>query len=662
MCDFLVSGSGKNIVIIYSLQSDNKYLILVPRIILMEQLKLEILKHKPELKNNIQTIGNNNSTFKQNKNITICVYNSIDKLKNYFNIFHKIFIDEAHHINTPEIYMNLEDRSLSIVDTSYLKIIKDLSKYNNNIYLSATIDKYKDFLYYKKDIRELIKLNYLTDYTIHIPIFNNDPTNTNICKYLLKYYRNIIVYCNTQDEGTQINRIFNSLQLNSSKYIDCNTNTKERNINIELFKNGKIPFLINVKILIEGFDATITKGVCLLHLPSLKTTIIQIIGRSLRLHPLKKFANIILPFSNNDDSKTINKFLNILAQNDYKLKNSFVNKQFGGYINIDKDDIDNNDDENNDILDLKYELIYNSIGYLQNNDEIFNIKLKILFKYCNEFQTHPTFKLIYENINLGYWYNEQKKKIINIECDLYKIFSTNIYIKKELDRFLENKNTKISSNQKIELLFEYCNIYKTYPPQNLEYKNINLGNFFSKQKQQLTNNECNLYKKLSNNEYVKKELDRFLENKKKVKLSEDQRIEILFKYSNTYKTHPIKSIKFEDINLGEFLHSMKKKINNTNDDLYIKLSKNKYIKESLDKYLKNKTIIKLSQKQKIQLLFKYCNNNNKHPCVSENFEDYNIGRWYQDQKKKINNINNDLYIELSKNKIIKENLDKYLNK
>ena len=69
--------------------------------------------------------------------------------------FKKIFIDEAHHIYKPEIYYDDEDdidEDEEDNDT-YIDIIKSLKRFNNNIYLSATIDNVKDdnFIYYKKD-------------------------------------------------------------------------------------------------------------------------------------------------------------------------------------------------------------------------------------------------------------------------------------------------------------------------------------------------------------------------------------------------------------------------------------------------------------------------------------------------------------------------------
>ena len=77
---------------------------MVPRIILMDQLREEIIKHRPELKSTVQLIGDGNNDYDTNKKITICVYNSAHIIKKYMDDFSKIYIDEAHHIYKPEIY------------------------------------------------------------------------------------------------------------------------------------------------------------------------------------------------------------------------------------------------------------------------------------------------------------------------------------------------------------------------------------------------------------------------------------------------------------------------------------------------------------------------------------------------------------------------------
>jgi primosomal protein N' len=116
----LPTGTGKNIVIINSLEYGKKYLILVPRIILMDQLKDIIIQYYPQYKSIIQCIGSKSNMFNDDKLITISVYNSINHIEPYKYDFDKIFIDEAHHIYTPEIYQsdnyNEDYKELTYID------------------------------------------------------------------------------------------------------------------------------------------------------------------------------------------------------------------------------------------------------------------------------------------------------------------------------------------------------------------------------------------------------------------------------------------------------------------------------------------------------------------------------------------------------------------
>jgi superfamily II DNA or RNA helicase len=507
----LPTGTGKNILIINSLLPNSKYLILVPRIILMEQLYSEIIKYKPLFKNKIQLIGDNKNTFNNNKHVTICVFNSVALVK--IGKFNKIFIDEAHHIDKPLIYSNdddlvyddlvdesdnydsdliesynfdeednnaieqitNDDKSDELINTGeYINIIKTLSQQKNNVYLSATIDKINDFDFYKKDIRDMISQGYLCDYTIHIPIFTNDPTNKNICEYLLKNYSNIIIYCNTQTEGKKINTILNDLQKGSSEYIDCNTTTKIRDKIINEYKNGNVPFLVNVRILVEGFDAPITKGVCFLHLPSSKTTIIQIIGRALRLHPNKTYANVILPFSSKDDEKSIVNFMKIIANNDSRIKKSFDNKKLGGYISIDSTDCVVDDD-----IKFKYEFIYDSMGILQNGEQIWMGHFANLKEYININNKLPIqFDKNRKRPFLHTWFHHQKQnfetksQIMKIDkiYNLWREFMTDDKYKKY---FLSNVD---KWKNIFNILKEYITVNKELPAKydaNAEVRQLN---------------------------------------------------------------------------------------------------------------------------------------------------------------------------------------------
>jgi superfamily II DNA or RNA helicase len=491
----LPTGCGKNVVMIYSMKPKSKYLILVPRIILMEQLKEELIKHKPEFTNGIQCIGDDNNVYDESKNICVCVYNSVYLIEPYFESFSKIYIDEAHHIVKPDIY-NMEDNeivtnNLEEVDdldndsdseenddvindsdsekddsdsedeikqsTGYIQIIKKLAKYNNNIYLSATIDKIDDFEYYKKDIRDMIDMKYLCDYTIHVPIFTDDPTNKNVCSHLINNYKNMIIYCNSQKEGKSINTLFNSIQKGCSQYIDCKTSKKTRNSIIKKYKNGEIPFLVNVRILVEGFDAPITKGICFMHLPSNKTTLIQIIGRALRLHKLKKFANIILPYSTDEDGTNINRFIKVMAQNDKRIKQSYESKKEGGYISI--ENIEKNT-EGNDKSIFRYEMIYNSMGKLINSEEIWIKQFDEVKNYIDTYNKRPceVSKCLVTK-KLGKWLSHQKT---NYNSHLM----TNKTIKDKWEEFTvqsKYKNYFISIEDK---WFENLNKVKKYIDEN----------------------------------------------------------------------------------------------------------------------------------------------------------------------------------------------------
>jgi superfamily II DNA/RNA helicase len=416
----LPTGTGKNTIIIYSLDDNKRYLILVPRIILMEQFYEEIIKYKPHLKNKIGLIGNGNNKYDNNKNIIICVFNSISLIQKYAKTFEKIYIDEAHHVNVPEIYTFDNENDNNCEDESYIDIIKTFKQYNNNVYLSATIDPIDGFIYYKKDIREMIEKGYLCDYTINIPIFNEDPTNINICKYLIENHRHIIVYCNSKKEGKKITEILNLIQNNCANYIDCDTSTIKRNNIIKEFKNGNLSFLVNVRILVEGFDAPISQGVCFLHMPYSQTTLIQIIGRALRLHNNKTYAKVIIPYSSNDDEKNINIFMKIFAKNDTSIRKSYENKKLGGYINI------NNILNNNDVCDVnineifvKYEKIYNSLGGLLNDTELWNKKLEEVKKYIELNNKRPSKRD--NNIEvkkLGKWLSHQITNYNNKTCNM----------------------------------------------------------------------------------------------------------------------------------------------------------------------------------------------------------------------------------------------------
>ena len=684
----LPTGTGKNFIIVHALNSKDKYLILVPRIILMEQIMNEIIKYKPKYKSSIQMIGDGNTTYDEDKNITICVYNSVNIIEKHIENFDKIFVDEAHHIMKPEIYKTEEELDIdsdydsdddsddedydsedsdnsddsddsddsedneSSDNKNYIDIIKSFRTYNNNIYLSATIDKNDKFKYYSKDIRDMIDEQYLCDYNITIPIFSDDPTNKNICKYLIEKYRNVIIYCNSQKEGIKINKLMNSIQKNSSEYIDCNTLKSKRNKILDKYKSGDLPFLVNVKILVEGFDAPITKGVCFMHLPSSKTTLIQIIGRALRLHHDKVIANIILPFSDNKDELSINNFLKVMATNDSRIRKSYMNKKVDGYVNIDKviDKKDEDEDEEmENSIELKYELIFDKMGKLRNRDDVFIMynKLKEWININNKLPSNGSKNK--EEKQLGDWcalrrqhkkknkLNEDKIKLLEQLNGWYWIENNiNRQLPKTFEETYEILKIWIQNNKKIP----------SYASKNDEEKRLATWcckKRLDKEENKLDNTQIKLLEEINGWYWTEN-------NNRKPKTFEEtyEILKVWIENNKKFPSYASKNIEEKHLSAWCCKKRLDKKENKLNDDIIKKLEEINgwyWTENNNHNRQQPKSFDETYEKLKV-----WINNNKRLPVVSKNSEEEKkLGQWCHQQrnfyknnildKEKINKLN-----------------------
>eukprot|EP01084_Bolivina_argentea_P090692 163366_1 len=162
----------------------------------------------------------------------------------------------------------------------------------------------------------------------------------------------------------------------------------------------------------------------------------------------------------------------------------------------------------------------------------------------------------------------------------------------------KNKHkTKMTTHEKMELVFEYCNVNNKCPKYNTVYKNVEIGEWFRKQKPKISSEEDDLYIKCAKNKHIRKSFDEYLFNKRKIKLSFDDKMQLLFEYCNVNKNCPRYGTLYQHLGIGSWLTNQKGKISSKEDDLYIKLAKNQYVKKSLDTYLCNKN--KNKNKKKI---------------------------------------------------------------
>ncbi len=362
-----------------------------------------------------------------------------------------------------------------------------------------------------------------------------------------------------------------------------------------------------------------------------------------------EWKNSLFEFCNN------NKRIPICGEKD---KN---NKNIGNWLQCQKGKINSKNDEIYKKLSVnKY--VKKSLDEYLDPWKVWNEWRDLLFEFCNNNKKVPINKGKYKNKNIGRWLQNQKNKINSKDDEIYKKLSINKYVKKSLGEYLDPWKVW---NEWRDLLFEFCDTNKRVPTKREKDKNNkNVGSWLQNQKTKINSENDEIYKKLSANKYVKESLDEYLDpwivwNKWK---------NLLFEFCEENKRIPAQREKDRNSrNIGKWLQHQKEKINSKNDEIYEKLSVNQYIKKSLDDYLEyrdqTKNKIKLKWNKWRDLLFEFCNDNKRIPKSTEkNKNNHNIGIWLNDQKKKINSKNNDIYKKLSVNQYVRESLDKYLTK
>ena len=398
----LPTGAGKNVIIVRSAEQilreqEATVLVLVPRIVLMEQLKRAFERRGIS----VDCVGD---SLPRNlgARVTLCVFDSVHKV----NVagFTRILIDEAHMAKgmLPVMYAELvesesvepdsvepdsvesdsvepdsvESDSADLVESvesaesvesgesaESAKSVEKVHRISAKVLMSpktclfsATLDipsSTPPSRVVTRSLRELIEAGYLEDYQIHVPVLDEDATDATLARHLYDNYDSMLVFTETRKRGLALCAALNRAGSNGAngangpsgangtfasgfvaKYIDCKTSREDRAAIIDEFTAGTLAFIVNVRVLSVGFDAPITKGVCFVSMPVSKTHIIQVVGRCLRKHPDKRMASVVLPFvTGHDDGSRACDFFRILAQNDTRLKRALARDGLG-YVDV----------------------------------------------------------------------------------------------------------------------------------------------------------------------------------------------------------------------------------------------------------------------------------------------------------------------------------------
>ena len=404
----LPTGTGKTVVTVqyhlaHRVPFGEKMLILVPTLVLMEQWSEACRKVGVEA----YLIGTNQHRSLgeyAEQSVVICVYDSFGVIAGEVGRFGRIVVDEAHHVLVPERYMETEQEfEGSVMGSesegewdeeeeeeeeeekkverviSYMSQIRSLAQTQRVVYLSATIDKPEDgSLYYEYKVRQAIQDGYLCDYEFVFPIFERAyETNQHLAEYLVHRQQetHCLVYASNRAEGREFVDRLNALQPGCAGYIDGTTRPASRKKLFSDFELGKIRFLVNIRVLVEGFDAPHIRSIFFLRVSSSDIFIIQAIGRALRLHTDKVKASVYVPFTHEGDIDRIQAFLSQLTTYDERVGESIKGGRVGGYVRIERGeaedvgdveeedgDGDEKEDEKEEVFAFRYNLVVDRMG------------------------------------------------------------------------------------------------------------------------------------------------------------------------------------------------------------------------------------------------------------------------------------------------------------
>jgi len=601
----------------------------------------------------------------------------------------KLF-DENNNFNTEDSILIVDEAHNLTVDNNdedTENIINIINKFKKALLVTATPPTCIEEVFncqpiFKYSMNEAIKNNHICDYQIYLPSVMNGVVDIDKPDELLKLdddlckkglflingmlktgSKRCIVYLSNTDECKAFKKVISEIvnQYHSLPYwistITSDTKSKSRETIIDNFQKDDerldtLKFLLSIRILDEGVDIVRCDSVFITKIGE-STSDIKIVQRMCRANRLDKTnklkkANCFMWC--NDLSKTINS-LQLLKENDI----DFIKK-----ITVCNGNYEKNNEKDIVVKEQNVKLIEHITVKCLSFSEMFEYKKNLLFEFVDLNNRTPKKTESFKNINIGSWFYNQKKKI-NLNTDeTYIKLSQNIIVKEELDRYL-NPNT---FDEIHEIFLEFVNLNNRTPTQKESFKNINVGKWFSNQKSKINANTDEMYIKLSQNNIAKEELNKYLNKEKKEKIyTFAESFAIFLEFVNLNNRTPTNKESFKNINIGLWFHRQKNKINTVEDEIYVGLSQNIIVKNELDKYLKKEKKEKIYTFDESFVVFlEFVDLNNRTPKKTESFKNINIGTWFQTQKKKIKTNKNEIYIKLSQNIIVKNELNRYLNK
>jgi superfamily II DNA or RNA helicase len=479
-------GSGKSYIMAgyASNHREEKIVIFVPSILLLEQM-CDLLDKFAIPRQAIGT-GHTDSIEKISfeANVRVCVYNSARKIKD--ESFDMIFVDEAHHVHVPEVYVS-EDRIVSDDSDKSFSAVLPTIKTKRTVYFSATLDDAD----YKMDLRKMIEDGYLSDYDIHIPCYSRPIDNEQIVFLLEKHveYGHVLLYSNRCERAKAVSDILNEKEIPCG-YFDANTPTKERLRILEAFKKGEIRCLSTVNTLGEGVDIKIADTCIFVEHRGSRISTVQCVGRILRRHPEKVMAHVVLPACD-DEEASVQHLMRAIIGEDSLVGSSISKKGCRTFSSVgplqrevSQESPDNDDGPQIECV-LLGEGLYTSLGKCLIG--MWDVNYQRLLRYVSIEKKIPPRACVFEDTLLGRWVDRQRQAYTGRRY----ITPERIAKLNAIPGWFWEKDWDAQWNNSYEVVARYCKLHGSVPAQSEVFEGVKVGYWVTYQRSQHRGSESN---------------------------------------------------------------------------------------------------------------------------------------------------------------------------
>lgn len=299
------TGCGKTVMLSGVANQFDRVLVLQHRTELLEQNSKTFGWVNPDLPYGLVDSKRDNWLENYTFGMTQTIARRLEKVPAY----DLIVVDEAHHTAAnqhEEIIDAVRDKNpdaklFGVTATPERADKKDLSKFydviSDKIEMNELIEQGylvppKAYVIEVADKRELRKAQ--DDDEKIEALLNVKATNDRVIEEWKARAgnRQTVIFCQTRQHAIDVTDAFKKAGIDAD-YVDGVMSDRERKRKLNALDKGKLQVIVNVNVLIEGFDSQPISCVILLRGSSSKSSLIQMVGRGLRKLEPSRYPNVI---------------------------------------------------------------------------------------------------------------------------------------------------------------------------------------------------------------------------------------------------------------------------------------------------------------------------------------------------------------------------------